>query len=62
VWNVSTDVCERTLKGHTSLVLDMILLVDGRLCSVSSDGNMKIWNKDTGVCELSIHVSYATVT
>jgi WD40 repeat protein len=37
-WNVSTGVCERTLDD----VKDMVLLLDERLCSVSSDGSIKI--------------------
>jgi WD40 repeat protein len=55
-WNISSGVCERTLEGHTAMVMDLILLLDGRLCSVSADGKMKIWNMQTGECELSIQV------
>jgi hypothetical protein len=34
----------------------MVLLLDGRLCSVSYDGSVKIWNMDTGVCDFTTHV------
>jgi WD40 repeat protein len=64
VWNTNTGGCERTLEGHTSAVLHIILLFDGRLCSVSSqdspssaDGNIKIWNVENGVVELDMHRS-----
>jgi hypothetical protein len=30
------------------------ILLDGRICSVSGDGSLKIWNLEVGVCELSI--------
>jgi WD40 repeat protein len=56
IWNVSSGVCECTLEGHTDYVMDMVLFLDGRLCSVAYDDNLKIWNKETGVCELTVHV------
>jgi WD40 repeat protein len=34
-----------------------VLLLNGRLCSGSFDGNVKIWNMETGVCELTVHVT-----
>jgi WD40 repeat protein len=37
-------------------VRDMILLLDGRICSVSEDGSIKVWNVETGVCDLTIDV------
>jgi WD40 repeat protein len=51
VWNTSTGVCERTLKGHSARVTDMVLLQDGRLCSGSHDGSIKVWNTSSGECE-----------
>ena len=43
VWNVSDGVCVRTLEGHTDWVLEIVvLLFDGRLCSVSFDCTAKI--------------------
>jgi WD40 repeat protein len=33
-----------------------ILLLDGRMCSVSDDGSVKIWDIETGVCDLTVQV------
>jgi WD40 repeat protein len=57
LWNVSSGRCERTLEGHTSIVTDMILLLDGRLWSVCSNGSIKIWNIETGLCDLTVYAS-----
>jgi hypothetical protein len=35
------------LEGHTDAIMDMVLLLDGRLCTASHNGNMKIWD---GLC------------
>jgi hypothetical protein len=35
----------------------MILLLDGKLCSISNDGSVKIWSIETGVCDLTVQVS-----
>jgi WD40 repeat protein len=58
IWNVSSGVCERTLKGHTDAFMEMVLLLDGRLCSVSYDGSLKIWNMETGECDLTNNISF----
>jgi WD40 repeat protein len=34
VWYITSGVCKRTLEGHTNCVDAMVLLVDGRQCSV----------------------------
>jgi hypothetical protein len=36
--------------------MDMILSQYERVCSAGYSGILNIWNKDTGVCELSIQV------
>ena len=46
----------KTLEGHTDWVRDMVLLSDGRICSVSTDGSAKIWNIESGACELTVQV------
>jgi hypothetical protein len=35
----------------------MVLLLDGRLCSVSDDRNVKVWRLETGVCDLTTHAT-----
>jgi WD40 repeat protein len=57
LYNPTSGVCEKTSKAHTNMVRDMILLLDGRLCSVSEDGTLKICNMETGVFDLDLHVS-----
>lgn len=55
IWNIYKDTydCERTLIGHTSRVTCATFIPDGRIISVELLGFLKIWNKDTGVCELT---------
>jgi BTB/POZ domain len=55
IWNASSGLCEKTLQGHKGWILDMMLLLDGRLCIVTDD--VKIWNIETGVCDLTIYAS-----
>ena len=56
VWNSSTGVCERTLEGHTGYVRDIVILLEGKMFSVSNDCSAKIWNLETGVCDLTVQV------
>jgi WD40 repeat protein len=35
----------------------MVLLSDRRICSVSNDGSLKIWNIETGVSDLTVEIS-----
>ena len=51
-----SGVCERTLEGHTDRVKSMVLLFDGRICSVSDDDSAKIWSRETGECHLTVEV------
>jgi WD40 repeat protein len=55
VWNSITGVWGETFQGHD--IWDMVLLFDGRLCSVSKDGSLAIWNIETGVCDVNIQVN-----
>ena len=32
-------------------MLSLVELFDGRLCSGSNDGTIRLWNTDDGVCE-----------
>jgi hypothetical protein len=36
------------------MVNDTVLLLDGRICSITCDGCIMPWNVERGVCELSI--------
>jgi WD40 repeat protein len=35
----------------------MVLLSDGKICSVSSDRTLKMWNIETVVCDLTVQIS-----
>jgi WD40 repeat protein len=52
IWDPITGACELTLKGHTSYVLFLIILPDGRPISGSVDKTLRVWNPQTGSCEL----------
>jgi len=50
IWDPGTGVTERTLTGHTSMVLGVCAVrVDGRelLASASDDGTVRIWDPGT---------------
>jgi len=47
-------VCEKTLTGHSNVVVSVIQLSDGRLCSGSNDETIKIWNLTSGYCEQTL--------
>ena len=53
IWNISTDVCELTLVGHTDSVNALLLInsaTDEQLLSGSEDKTIKAWNIHTGLC------------
>ena len=54
VWNVTTGVCEMTLKEHSDYVDCLVQLADGRVVSGSDDRTLKVWNTNTGVCERTL--------
>jgi WD domain, G-beta repeat/BTB/POZ domain len=62
IWNMDTNIMERSLEGHTSDITCIIHLRDGRICSSSQDKSIKIWNTESGVCELTCigHTDMAT--
>ena len=64
IWDTKTGACERTLVGHTGVVLSLELLsyassghVAQWLASASYDRTIKVWNLANGecVCTLSGH-------
>ncbi len=44
IWNIDAGIPIQTLEGHTSYVICLTLLVDGRLASGSNDGTVKLWD------------------
>jgi hypothetical protein len=50
VWDAASGVCLRVLEGHTSFVVSVTALGDGRLASASSDKTVRVWSAASGVC------------
>lgn len=44
IWDIDAGIPIQTLQGHTSYVICLTLLVDGRLASGSHDGTVKLWD------------------
>lgn len=40
--------CVKTFEGHNGVVSSIVLMQDGKLCSGSYDGSIKVWNVQTG--------------
>jgi hypothetical protein len=58
LWNVSTGICERVLKGHYGSVYGVVATPDGRhVVSAASDNLLMVWDLATGALlhELSGH-------
>jgi WD40 repeat protein len=52
---IDSGQCELNIVGHfNSYGICVIQLMDGRLCNGSDDDTIKVWNKVSGVCEVSI--------
>jgi WD40 repeat protein len=54
LWNVDTNLMEKTFIGHDEFVMCAIELEDGRICSSSEDGSIRLWNAASGECNLTI--------
>ena len=50
LWDMSTKQCIATLQGHTSGVLALAVLPDGRVVSGSGDNTLKLWDMSTKQC------------
>jgi WD40 repeat protein len=50
VWDLSSGLALRELKGHTQAVTHCAFAPDGRLVSVSLDGTLRVWDLETGEC------------
>jgi len=49
IWNASTGVCVRILRGHTSMVRSLAVMPDGnRVISAGTDGTLRLWDIETG--------------
>ena len=48
--------CAMTLTGHTSTVMQVIPMFDGRICTASVDESLKVWdvNNGLGTCVLTL--------
>jgi WD40 repeat protein len=55
IYNMDTNIVEKIIEGHTKRINGIIQLEDGRLCSCSKDKTVRIWSKDSGLCELSVN-------
>ncbi len=51
----SLDTNCKIISGHSDSISQLLILNDGRLCSSSWDGTIKLWNKDNFLtCEETI--------
>jgi WD40 repeat protein len=51
LWDINTDQCLKTLRGHTDGVSSVAWSRDGQtLASGSSDETIKLWDVNTGKC------------
>jgi WD40 repeat protein len=48
-----TNSFDNSFIGHSSIINCMKLLPDGRLASCSDDGRIKVWNMETGLCDIT---------
>jgi WD40 repeat protein len=61
IWSSLTSQIVKTLTGHTSRVLSLVILQDGLLASCSADKTIRIciWstNDDPSIRGLSFHIT-----
>jgi len=51
LWDVSTGLCLKTLRGHSDWVYSVVFSPDGSLiASGGIDGKINLWNVETGQC------------
>ena len=62
IWNLSTGVCDMTLRGHTRYITAIVVIDEMRICSCSDDKSIKIWNLETGVCDITVQVTSHELT
>jgi len=54
IWNFDKTIPEKVLRGHTDVVLNIIMLQSGLLRNASLDGTIKIWNIENVTCEKTL--------
>jgi WD40 repeat protein len=54
IYNMDTNIIERSMTGHTDHIYSIIRLDCGLLCSCSDDKTIKLWDIESGQCELTI--------
>lgn len=52
--NSKNGQTERILSGHTNYIKDVIILPNNKIASRSDDKTIKIWNPNTGICDVTI--------
>jgi WD40 repeat protein len=55
IYNMDTNIIERSMQRHSDAIGGIIQLEDGRICSCSYDKAIKLWSIESGQCELTIH-------
>jgi WD40 repeat protein len=62
VYNMDTNIIEKSMHGHSDTIRGIIQLEDGRLCSCSSDMSIKLWDIESGLSNLTIngHTSWVS--
>ena len=48
IWNINSQICEKTFKGNESKVVSIIQLSDQSLLSACSDGTINMWDVELG--------------
>ncbi len=66
-WNLNNGLCIKTLKAHSQIINDIIVLenIDNfcnkKIVSCSSDGNAKIWDTNTFECENIVDLAHKEI-
>ena len=50
IWRPESNVCLKTLSGHTDRVTCLDVSTNGQLISASNDRSIKVWNTEAGEC------------
>ncbi len=55
IWNLETKNRDQVLHGHDNYINCICELPDGRIISGSKDKTIKIWDLNTGICDMTIN-------